>query len=168
MNKIYLGIGTNVGNKEKNILNAIDLLSHKLSNVHSASFYFSSPVGYTKQDDFLNTALVAETNLSPEDLFILIKEVEKKVGRIKRFRWGPREIDIDILFYNNYKLKTENLEIPHPRLHERDFVLVPLMDLDQTIVHPVYNKTIKELFEAMPKGRQSIKEKASNLKENIR
>ncbi len=146
MKKIFLGIGSNVGNKKRNIDTAIELLSSFVKNLKKSSYYFSKAVGYTEQDDFLNMAVLGFTELSPEQLLEKVKEIEVEVGRIERFHWGPREVDIDILFYENEIVSKENLEIPHPRIQERDFVLQPLLDLEPEFIHPVLKKSIKEMF----------------------
>lgn len=143
---IFLGLGSNVGDKKRNINLAIKLLQEKIKDVNIAPMYESKPVGYKNQANFLNTALKGTTSLSPLELLNFIKEIEEKVGRIKRFRWGPREIDIDILFYGNLVYKDDKVEIPHPRLWERDFVLKPLTDLDPDFTHPGFKKTIEELY----------------------
>ena len=149
LHKVFLGLGANVGDKKANLLKAIELLKEKISDVAIASIYETKPWGYKEQDNFLNTALMGNTSLSPIELFRSIKDIEKRVGRIKRFKWGPREIDIDILFYDNLIYKDDTLEIPHPRLHERDFVLKPLMDLDTDLEHPVFKKTIGKLYKSL-------------------
>src|SRR5258706_7388759 len=137
MHKIFLALGSNVGDKAKNIETAIALLAEKIKDIHVASLYTTKPVGYVDQDNFVNTALSGDTDLTPEELLKFVKDIEQQVGRIYRFRWGPREIDIDILFYDDVVIKQERLEIPHPRLHERDFVLVPLSDIAPDLIHPV-------------------------------
>ena len=149
MAKVFLGLGSNVGNREKNIKRAVGLLSEKIKNIKLARIYKSKPYGFKNQDYFLNTALSGNTDLSPEELFHFIKDVEKEVGRIKRFHWGPREIDIDILFYENLIYETDFLVIPHPRIQERDFVLKPLCDLNPDLIHPVLKKTVKELLDEL-------------------
>ncbi len=156
MSRIFLGLGSNVGNREENITKAITLLSTNMKNLLLASLYESKAVGFTNQDNFLNTVVVGETPLTQEKLLIFVKDIEKRVGRIERFRWGPREIDIDILFYNELVERTEELEIPHPRLHERDFVLVPLMELSPDFIHPRFNKSIRKIFESLPIAARSI------------
>lgn len=156
LHKILLGLGANIGDRETNIKKAINLLSIKISNIKLAKIYESKPVGYTKQNNFLNTALVGLTALSPEELIKFVKEVEKGIGRIKRFKWGPREIDIDILFYDNLSYKSIRVEIPHPRLHERDFVLKPLMDLDPDFIHPIFRRKIFQLYAELPRENLAI------------
>ncbi len=149
MKTIFLGLGSNVGDKEKNIKHAVNLLSEKINNVKLAKIYKSKPYGFKNQDYFLNTALMGLTDLSPDELFDFVKKVENKVGRKKRFHWGPREIDIDILFYEDLIYETDFLVIPHPRIQERDFVLKPLCDLNPDLIHPVLKKTVKELLDEL-------------------
>ncbi len=146
MKKVFLALGSNVGNRKENIEKAIELLGEKISNIKTAKIYKTKPVGVENQPEFLNTAIVGFTELEPEKLLEFTKSVEKKVGRVYRFRWGPREIDIDILFYEDLIIKTKELTIPHPRIQERDFVLKPLLDLEPDFVHPVLKKTIKEIY----------------------
>ena len=146
MEKVFLGIGSNVGEKIIFINRAIKLLSQILTKIEIAPLYISKAVGFEDQPDFINTVVSGYTDLTPDELFKKIKDIEKKVGRIKRFRWGPREIDIDILFYGSHIIEKDNLTIPHPRIQERDFVLKPLSDLDPDFVHPVLKKTVKELL----------------------
>jgi len=153
---IFLALGANVGNKKEHIKKAIDLLSEKITSIQRAPLYETRAVGYTNQDNFVNTAIAGDTVLKPEELLLFVKSIEKKIGRIYRFHWGPREIDIDILFYGNSVLNKENLVIPHPRLHERDFVLKPLRELDATFVHPLLKKTIRELYDMLPKSDLSV------------
>lgn len=156
LHHIFLALGSNVGDTRQNLARAQELLSEKITIVKCAPLYETSPVGYTKQDNFLNTVIEGETALSPEDLLVFVKGVEKKIGRVTRFRWGPREIDIDILFYDDLVYKQGSLEIPHPRLHERDFVLVPMQDIAPNYVHPVLQKTVRELLEALPPDKKSV------------
>jgi len=149
MNEVYLGLGSNVGDRLLNLNKAIELLSEKIQILKKSKIYISKAVGYTDQPDFYNMVLYGKTDLSPEELFNFIKDVEKNVGRVYRFHWGPREIDIDILFYNDLVYKSDKLDIPHPRLHERDFVLLPLIELNPKLFHPVLNKRVSDLKEFM-------------------
>ncbi len=137
MVKIYLALGSNVGDRKKNIKKAIDLLSKEIKDVKVASLYETEPVGYINQPKFINTALEGYTNLSPDELLKFCQDVEKKVGRIYRFKWGPREIDIDILLYGNFKIDKPNLKIPHPLMLERDFVMKPLKELNPNITEEI-------------------------------
>jgi 2-amino-4-hydroxy-6-hydroxymethyldihydropteridine diphosphokinase len=149
MNEVYLGLGSNVGDRLLNLNKAIELLSKEIQILKKSKIYISKAVGYTDQPDFYNMVLYGKTDLSPEKLFNFIKDVEKNAGRVYRFHWGPREIDIDILFYNDLVYKSDKLNIPHPRLHERDFVLLPLIELNPKLFHPVLNKRVSDLKEFM-------------------
>ena len=145
MHTIFLGLGSNVGGKKKNLEKAIEKLREKISEIKTSKFYKTEPWGYKNQEEFLNAAVMGNTSLSPIEVLEFVKDIEKNVGRIERFKWGPREIDIDILFYDDLVYKDADLEIPHPGLHERDFVLKPLMDLDPDFIHPVLKKTTRHI-----------------------
>ncbi|HYX49437.1 MAG TPA: 2-amino-4-hydroxy-6-hydroxymethyldihydropteridine diphosphokinase, partial [Ktedonobacteraceae bacterium] len=121
-----------------------------------APLYETKPRYFEDQQNFLNTVLRGVTDLEPRQLLQFTKTVQQQVGRVERFRNGPREIDIDILFYGNEVYKDEELEIPHPRLQERDFVLQPLADIDPDFPHPVLKKTIRELLDALPQEQRLI------------
>lgn len=149
MNKIFLWIWANVWNKEKNIEKALKLLWEKIINIKKSNIYKTKPFWVTKQENFLNLVISWETRLTQEELLKFVKDIEKKIWRIFRFRWWPREIDIDILFYNSQIFENENLIIPHTWIHERDFVLKPLLDLEKNFIHPKINKTIEELYEEL-------------------
>jgi 2-amino-4-hydroxy-6-hydroxymethyldihydropteridine diphosphokinase len=149
MNEVYLGLGSNVGDRLLNLNKAIELLSEEIQILKKSKIYVSKAVGYTDQPDFYNMVLYGKTDLNIEELFDFMKDVERNVGRVYRFHWGPREIDIDILFYNDLIYKSDKLNIPHPRLHERDFVLLPLKELNPELFHPVFNKRVSDLKEFM-------------------
>jgi 2-amino-4-hydroxy-6-hydroxymethyldihydropteridine diphosphokinase len=149
MIKIFLGLGSNLGDKKRNILDAIELLKEKISGVIVAKLYETEPQYYKKQDTFMNTVLSGYTDESPRELLEFVKGVERQVGRRERFRYGPREVDVDILFYDDQVYKDEKLTIPHPLLQEREFVLKPFMDLEPDFEHPVLKKTIRELCEEL-------------------
>lgn len=156
MHTIILALGANVGNREKNITNAISLLEKKISNIRCAKLYHSKAVGHENQPDFVNTVILAETMLAPEELLEFTQMIEKNIGRKFRFHWGPREIDIDIIFYDNLILDLENLQIPHPRAAERDFVLFPIKEIVPSFVHPVLKKTIAQLCAEIKQSQLSI------------
>ncbi len=149
MPTVYLALGTNLGNRLANLNAAIKLLSQSSVINLQSSIYETPPWGYTDQPAFLNMAVKAETDLDAASLLKRLKQVEAEVGRVESFRWGPRQIDIDILFYDDLIFESESLIIPHPRLHERAFVLVPLTDIAPDFVHPILKKTIKELLAQM-------------------
>lgn len=145
MNKVFIGLGTNVGNKIENISKVVQFFQsdEKFQDVKSSSLYESKPYGYHEQDNFLNSVISFSTNISSGDLLKITKELEKIIGRTKTTVWGPREIDIDILLYGEAILKSNSLSIPHKDLLNRDFVIVPLLELDEEVIHPVEKKKIK-------------------------
>lgn len=142
MNKAYLGLGTNMGDKQAYLKEACKIISDNtnINIVKISKVYKTKAWGYTNQDDFLNICIEVDTNLSPEELLEVCHEVENKLNRVRVIRWGPRTIDVDILFFNNIISTDENLTLPHPRIKERAFVLIPLMDLNKELV--IDNKTI--------------------------
>ena len=156
IHQIFLALGSNVGNRKQYIEEAILLLREKINDVMIAPFYETKPRYFEDQNNFLNTVLSGFTDLEPQELLQFTKTVQEKVGRVERFRNGPREIDIDILFYDNVVYKDEVLEIPHPRIQERDFVLQPFSDIDPDFFHPVLKKTIRALLDALPEEERSI------------
>ena len=150
MTVVYLSLGSNMGKKEDQITAAISRIS-KISKVTKvSSLYLTEPVGVSDQDWFLNCVIEVETDVEPKALLSSLKSIERKLGRTKTMKNGPRSIDIDILFYGNEVVQTKSLVIPHPLLQERLFVLQPLMDLNPCFMHPVLQKTIQELYEEQP------------------
>ncbi len=145
----YLGLGSNLGDRiaqcEKAVAEILKINCHKL--VAQSSFYRTRPIGYTLQDLFINAVIKIETDLGPLDLLDAVKGIESSLGRVPTFHQGPRCIDIDILFFDAEEIKTSALQIPHPSLHQRQFVLVPLAEIDGDLVHPVFKKSIRELLE---------------------
>lgn len=150
MTRVFLGLGSNIGEKQKNILRALRLISEFFSIKKKSHLYLTEPVGNTKQDWFVNCAIEIETNIPPHKLLSLLKSLEKKLGRTKMEKNGPRTIDIDILFYDDLRVKTKTLTIPHPHIQERLFVLQPLMDIDPYFQHPVLKKSVQELYRGRP------------------
>lgn len=142
---IYLSLGSNLGDRLSNLQNAIVNLSPKVQLVTQSSIYETEPWGYSDQPAFLNQVIKAETALDPIELLTFLKDVEVLMGRQETFRFGPRLIDIDILFYDDLILETTNLTIPHPRIGERAFVLVPLAEIAPDLRHPVSSKSIQQL-----------------------
>lgn len=158
MTTVYLALGSNVGDSQQHIADAITRLCAKLQRVETAPLYTSKAVGYTDQPDFVNTVIRADTELTIYELLKFVQSVEKKVGRIARFRWGPREIDIDIILYGEVIHETLELTIPHARFRERDFVLRPLCDLNPQALDPVTHQTAAQLLVALPPSELSILE----------
>ena len=156
MHQIFLALGSNIENRKQHIETALVLLREKVQDITVAPLYETKPRYFEDQYNFLNTVLRGFTDLEPRELLQFTKAVQKEVGRVERFRNGPREIDIDILFYDNVAYKDEELEIPHPRLQERDFVLQPFSDINPDFPHPVLKKTIRELLATLPEGQRSV------------
>lgn len=148
MVQVFLGLGSNIGDKEKYIRKALSLISQFGAVKKISHLYLTEPVGGIKQQWFLNCAVAIETSIDPEALLSTLKSIERKLGRKKTVKNGPRCIDIDILFYADLQVNTNDLVIPHPLLQERLFVLQPLMDLDPLFIHPVLKKSIQELYQS--------------------
>jgi 2-amino-4-hydroxy-6-hydroxymethyldihydropteridine diphosphokinase len=144
----YLGLGSNLGNRQENLDAALKLLSQRMQITKLSSIYDTEPLGNTSQPRFLNMVCEVKTRLTPEGLLALAKGIEFKMGRHSR-TGEPRTIDVDILLYADKVLKTKELEIPHPMMDERQFVLVPLAEIAPDVVHPVTKKTIKEMNKAI-------------------
>lgn len=151
----YISIGSNLGDKEKNIKDAVDIIdSSHYNNVTKVSkLYETKPVGYLDQDNFLNGALEVKTLMEPEDLMDFLLEVEKKLKRERIIKWGPRTIDLDVILYDNLVTSEEKIILPHPRMHERLFVLKPLSDIAPYVIHPVLNDRIINLTHELEKTR---------------
>ncbi len=141
----YLGLGSNLGDRQRNLEKAIELLAQQVRIEQVSPFYETEPVGYLAQPRFLNAVCQVNTSLSPEELLITVKEIEANLGRVTSFPNAPRPIDIDILLYDDQIINLPQLTIPHPRLEERAFVLVPLAELAPELVHPVSHHKVREL-----------------------
>lgn len=143
---VYLSLGSNLGKRPANLKQAISSLPPQMIVKAKSKVYETPPWGYTEQNNFLNQVVKVTTYLEPLPLLKHIKRMEVAMGRKSTFRHGPRLIDIDILFYDDEVLKTSSLTIPHPHMHERGFVLLPMMDIAPDLVHPVMKKKIRELI----------------------
>jgi 2-amino-4-hydroxy-6-hydroxymethyldihydropteridine diphosphokinase len=145
---VYLSLGSNLGNRQENLDTALKLLSQRMQMGKISSIYDTEAVGNVSQPRFLNLACEVFTRLTPEGLLALVKGVEFKMGRHSR-TGEPRTIDIDILLYGSTGVRTKDLEIPHPKMTERQFVLTPLAEIAPDAVHPVTKQTIKEMNQAI-------------------
>lgn len=149
MNNVYLLIGGNMGNRLQNLHQAITWLGDDCGPVQQVSaVYETAAWGKTDQPAFLNQAVQLHTSLSPQDLIKTILSIEETMGRRRMEKFGPRIIDIDIIFYNDAVISEQDLTIPHPHMQNRRFVLAPLQQIAGDVVHPVFKKTVTELLEA--------------------
>lgn len=149
MAKIYLGLGTNLGDKEANLKSAIDEINKRVGEVVSLSAsYITEPWGFDSENTFLNAVCIAESGLSPFEVLRITQDIEKSLGRLKKSvggNYSDRLIDIDILLFDDLIIHTPDLTIPHPLMHQRDFVIKPLAEIAPTVVHPVLHRTMEEL-----------------------
>ena len=145
---VYLSLGSNVGDREDYIEQAITLLRETpgIKVVRRSSNFETQPQGRKNQPLFINAAVEISTNYSPQDLLLLLQGFEDTLGRDRSIEWGPRTIDVDILLYGNELISEDNLSVPHPLMHERLFVLEPLKEIAPNVVHPMLERTIKELY----------------------
>lgn len=151
MKTIYLSLGSNIGDRESNLQAAIDRLpAAGIRALRVSPIYETEPVDYTDQRWFLNLVIEAETGLLPLQLLSATARIERDLGRIRAVPKGPRTLDIDILLYGNAVVQTPTLEIPHPRMAERRFVLAPLADLAPDLRHPVTHHTVAQMLDAAP------------------
>lgn len=155
---VYLLLGSNIENRKGNISKALQLLANKIGEVVKlSSLYETAAWGKTDQSAFINQAVLIQTEMLAINLLACLKSIEKKVGRTDTEKWGPRVIDIDILFYNTEIIQTPTLQVPHPYLPVRRFALLPLAEIAEVFVHPVLKKNIAELLAECPdKNEASI------------
>jgi 2-amino-4-hydroxy-6-hydroxymethyldihydropteridine diphosphokinase len=149
---LYISLGSNLGNKSKNLIQAIALIEQTIGSVTARSlFYETAPWGFKSSHSFLNACLKVETELLPATVLMKLQDIEKSMGRIRitENQYVDRIIDLDILFYDDLVINSENLIIPHPLIQERAFTLVPLVEIAPTLIHPVLKRTISSLLEAL-------------------
>lgn len=146
MNQAFISIGSNIGERHLYLTKAIEALNSRVDTTVEkvSSIYETAPVGYTDQADFLNLVISIRTSLSPNHLLAVCQEIEKESGRERTIRWGPRTVDLDILLYNEVNIASEHLVIPHPRMAERAFVLIPLLEIAADVKEPVTGEFYSE------------------------
>ena len=138
-----------MGDKEDNMRNALKLIKDMDEIRKVSPLYQTEPMGFKDQSFFLNCVIEVQTNSNPEQMLLFLKSIEQKLGRTASVKNGPRIIDIDILFFDDFCIENDDVIIPHPRLHERLFVLIPLMDVNPDVIHPLLKKTVRELYDAV-------------------
>jgi len=155
MSIVYIGIGSNLGDRQKSCLRAIELLQERgIVVIKKSSLYETEPWGYKDQPQFINMAIEGETEFNPKELLMVLKNIEREIGREESLRWGPRKVDLDILLFDTIILTEDSLEIPHPLLHKRDFVLKPLCEIASDIHHPLLKMSISDLLQQLYKKSQ--------------
>jgi 2-amino-4-hydroxy-6-hydroxymethyldihydropteridine diphosphokinase len=152
MSKVLVGVGSNLGDREFLIRKAVEAMRDlpRTLVVRVSSLYDTDPVGVEDQPAFLNAVVWLETTLEPRELLWQMLLIEKRMGRVRSQRWGPRPIDLDLLFYDDRTIAEPDLTVPHPEAHRRAFVLMPLLELDPEFVHPATGEPIKKLLKRLP------------------
>lgn len=156
MTRIYLSVGSNVGDREAHLREAIDRLGETTDVQNVSPIYETDPVGVTDQPSFLNLAVSADTDLSPRDLLAAVKRIEWEIGRRPTYRWGPRVVDIDIVLYGGEVVSETDLTVPHKEMAQRAFVLVPLADIAAEAIHPASGMTVAAMRDQVP-GRETVR-----------
>ena len=147
MNKVWIALGSNMGEGRKNLDLAIKMMNERGVSVKKVSTYIETePYGYTEQDNFVNAVCIAKTKLSPRELLETLLKIELEMGRVRIIKWGPRIIDLDILFYEDLIIDEEDLKVPHIEIQKRSFVLEPMNEISPDKIHPVFKKTVHQLL----------------------
>ena len=152
MHVTYLGLGSNIGDRLQNLQAAITALEPEVHPLECSPVYETPPWGYLDQPNFLNQVVMAETELSPGELLRYLKEIEKDLGRQDSFLNGPRKIDLDIIFFDDAVIDSPPITIPHPRMDDRGFVLLPLADLAPEFKHPVLDLSVQDMLAQVAVG----------------
>lgn len=152
MQNVFVALGSNLGDRQETLSRALEhMLAHpSIALVRASSLYETAPVGGPPQDHFLNAVVHVETDLQPDDLLAALQTVENTLDRQREIRWGPRTVDLDIIFFDDKIIQTPQLAIPHPRMTERHFVLAPLVEIAPAAIHPVRNQTTTEILNELP------------------
>lgn len=144
---IYLHLGSNIGDRKLYLQQAIQLISNQIGTILQVSHLYETEAwGKTDQRAFINQTIKIESHLYPLELLKKIQKIEIGLGRQRKEHWGARTMDIDVIFYDDYRIESEELIIPHPRMHLRNFVLIPMLDLQPDFLHPIFRQTIRELY----------------------
>lgn len=148
----YIALGSNLGNREENLKTAIEKIKKIVQIKEISSIYETEPEGYKNQGLFLNMAIEIKTSLGPQELLSNLQEIENEMGRTREIKNGPRTIDLDIIFYEDKIIEEQNLKIPHPLMHKRNFVLLPMNEIAPEFIHPILKKSIKTLKNELTKN----------------
>ncbi|MFO7152121.1 MAG: 2-amino-4-hydroxy-6-hydroxymethyldihydropteridine diphosphokinase [Bacillota bacterium] len=152
MPKAFVALGSNLGDRRKNITEAVEKMKERGINIiKMSSIIETEPYGYKEQGKFLNAVCLVETELSPSELLDALIEIEREMGRERKIRWGPRNIDLDLIFYEDRVIREERLMVPHPDAHNRIFVMGPAAEIDPDFIHPVLKKKIGEICKELVK-----------------
>lgn len=153
----YIGIGSNIGDRKGNCLQAVEFLAEAGRVIAVSSLYYTEPVGYGEQEDFINAVAALETDCSPTELLASCQAIEDRLGRRRSVRWGPRTADLDILLYGDLVMSRPELVIPHSSMATRKFVLAPLAEIAPEAMHPVLRKTAEQLLRELPHSHTVMK-----------
>lgn len=158
MTTTYIALGSNMGDRLNYLEKALSCFKqyHQLELKKASSVYETPPWGKTDQSPFLNCVLEIDTSFTPQMLLETLREIERQLGRERKEKWGPRTIDLDILLYGDEIINTTDLTIPHPRMSQRAFVMIPLIEIAPDLIHPVFKKTMKELADLLPKENMPV------------
>ena len=162
----YIGIGSNVGDREANCRQAIEFLAEAGRVIAASSLYCTEPVGYRSQEDFINAVAALETERSPVDLLAICQAIEDRLERKRTVRWGPRTADLDILLYGDLVMNLPQLVIPHPQMAARRFVLEPLAEIAPGVMHPALRQTIEQLLRDLRPGHRVVKKSKPGCKQS--
>lgn len=157
METVYISIGSNLGDRVQNSIRAIEGISEFAEVTAVSSFYETDPVGNEDQPPFINSVVEIKTDLSPHRLLQKLHSLEKKLGRLREIKWGPRTIDLDVIFYGNLTIKDSDLIIPHPEAHKRRFVLEPMEEIAPKRIHPSLKQSISELLKKLKDPHKVMK-----------